>query len=347
MLCWLSLVLQYGGSLSPKATDRYEFEITLLFTENRTTIATMRAVFNYDCTPRFMHPCTLNASRSSGKERDAESGLDYFGARYYGSTMGRFMSPDSPEGYYSDTYNPQSWNLYSYVRNNPLTGVDPDGHDCIHINVDSGAYEGTDRGDCDNSTEEKANSGHYVDGTVNTINENRSGQVTGFSGTSYAGNLMTGGFASALSYGPLEGPANLAGASLIGNTTGGVVNTIGGYEMTGILLFIDPLLAGTLPEAGLGIGGVGTVTAIGSRRNPVDVPRGTNAPTTINGRNYTGHAQDEMQASGIVPSMVEETIANGMKSPGNTPGTTVHDLDGLRVVTNSNGGVITTTPIGR
>ena len=33
-------------------------------------------------------------SRSPGKERDSETGLDYFGARYYGSTMGRFLSPD-------------------------------------------------------------------------------------------------------------------------------------------------------------------------------------------------------------------------------------------------------------
>jgi RHS repeat-associated protein len=34
------------------------------------------------------------ASRYTGKERDTESGLDYFGARYYGSNMGRWMSPD-------------------------------------------------------------------------------------------------------------------------------------------------------------------------------------------------------------------------------------------------------------
>jgi RHS repeat-associated protein len=33
----------------------------------------------------------------TGKERDTESGNDYFGARYYGSSMGRFMSPD-PSG---------------------------------------------------------------------------------------------------------------------------------------------------------------------------------------------------------------------------------------------------------
>ena len=38
--------------------------------------------------------CGACASRYTGKERDTESGLDYFGARYYGSSMGRFMSPD-------------------------------------------------------------------------------------------------------------------------------------------------------------------------------------------------------------------------------------------------------------
>ena len=71
-------------------------------------------------------------SRCTGKERDAESGLDYFGARYYGSTMGRFMSPDWAAKVepvpYSKLDNPQSLNLYQYMRNNPLSGADPDGH---------------------------------------------------------------------------------------------------------------------------------------------------------------------------------------------------------------------------
>jgi RHS repeat-associated protein len=63
--------------------------------------------------------------RSSGKERD-ETGLDYFGARYYSGAMGRFSSPDS--GVDQHPINPQTWNLYSYVRNNPLILVDPDGN---------------------------------------------------------------------------------------------------------------------------------------------------------------------------------------------------------------------------
>jgi RHS repeat-associated protein len=71
-------------------------------------------------------------SRFTGKERDAESGNDYFEARYYSSTMGRFMSPDWSAQVepvpYAKLADPQSLNLYSYVENNPLTRFDPDGH---------------------------------------------------------------------------------------------------------------------------------------------------------------------------------------------------------------------------
>ncbi len=66
-------------------------------------------------------------SRYTGKERDTESGLDYFGARYYASTMGRFMSPDPSGLAFADPTNPQSLNLYSYALNNPLKMVDPSG----------------------------------------------------------------------------------------------------------------------------------------------------------------------------------------------------------------------------
>jgi RHS repeat-associated protein len=68
----------------------------------------------------------------TGKERDSESGNDYFMARYYSSAMGRFMSPDwsaqEEPVPYAKLDDPQSLNLYAYVRNNPLSRVDADGH---------------------------------------------------------------------------------------------------------------------------------------------------------------------------------------------------------------------------
>jgi RHS repeat-associated protein len=65
----------------------------------------------------------------TGKERDSESGLDNFEARYDSSSLGRFMSPDPPSlvGLPVDSQDPQSWNAYAYVRNNPLNLSDPDG----------------------------------------------------------------------------------------------------------------------------------------------------------------------------------------------------------------------------
>jgi RHS repeat-associated protein len=62
----------------------------------------------------------------TSKERDIETGLDYFGARYFANNQGRFISIDPFAGSGRATM-PQSWNKYSYVLNNPLVLVDPDG----------------------------------------------------------------------------------------------------------------------------------------------------------------------------------------------------------------------------
>jgi len=62
------------------------------------------------------------------KERDNESGLDYFGERYYSSAQGRFTTVD-PLGASAQRTNPQTMNRYGYALNNPLRFVDPDGMD--------------------------------------------------------------------------------------------------------------------------------------------------------------------------------------------------------------------------
>ncbi|MGB6461216.1 MAG: RHS repeat-associated core domain-containing protein, partial [Candidatus Acidiferrum sp.] len=69
-----------------------------------------------------------NVNHFTGKERDFESGLDNFVARYNASNMGRFMSPD-PENISAvlNSDDPQAWNGYAYGRNNPLRYTDPEG----------------------------------------------------------------------------------------------------------------------------------------------------------------------------------------------------------------------------
>jgi RHS repeat-associated protein len=71
----------------------------------------------------------------TGKERDSESGLDNLGARYDSSQYGRFMTPDEPFAD-QDPSDPQSWNLYSYVRNNPLSFTDPNGDTRFCVTTD-------------------------------------------------------------------------------------------------------------------------------------------------------------------------------------------------------------------
>jgi RHS repeat-associated protein len=80
-------------------------------------------------------PPTPTEHLFTGKEHDQESGNDYFGARYYASSMGRWLSPDFNSDSdeiepvpYANLKNPQTLNLYSYVRNNPLSLSDDTGH---------------------------------------------------------------------------------------------------------------------------------------------------------------------------------------------------------------------------
>lgn len=87
----------------------------------------------------------LVRQKFTGKERDTESRLDFFGARYFSWGSGRFQSPDAP---FADQnpQDPQSWNLYVYVRNNPLAYIDPSGHACSALlgNTSSGYCQRAD-----------------------------------------------------------------------------------------------------------------------------------------------------------------------------------------------------------
>jgi hypothetical protein len=87
------------------------------------------------------------------------------------------MSPD--DGNDPDRSDPQSWNLYSYVRNNPLINVDPSGQDCIYADGNGGGY--LQRGDCTSDQD----SGIFINGTVdaNSFKYNSANNSSSFSYT--------------------------------------------------------------------------------------------------------------------------------------------------------------------
>jgi RHS repeat-associated protein len=68
-----------------------------------------------------------NHYKFTGKERDTESGLDNFGARFDASSLGRFMTLDPVIVARGRMVDPQQLNRYAYVRNNPVRWIDPTG----------------------------------------------------------------------------------------------------------------------------------------------------------------------------------------------------------------------------
>jgi RHS repeat-associated protein len=94
-----------------------------------TTDATGAVIERYDFLPfGEALPSTVPEARQfAGKERDTETGLDYFGARYHLSTTGRFTTVDPLMDVDAALVDPQRWNRYAYSLSKPFRYVDPDG----------------------------------------------------------------------------------------------------------------------------------------------------------------------------------------------------------------------------
>jgi len=133
----------------------------------------------------------------TGKERDSETNLDYFGARYLSGAQGRFTISDyTAEGSDpvpipgADLENPQSLNLYSFARNNPLVNVDSDGHDCVVQTRSSETTEdvAVSSGNCNHVNVGDGQTKTYIPGTVDvaSIASDGSGGIT-FGYTPYSG----------------------------------------------------------------------------------------------------------------------------------------------------------------
>ncbi|MCC6487560.1 MAG: RHS repeat-associated core domain-containing protein [Candidatus Hydrogenedentes bacterium] len=106
---------------------RYDY---LPYGEELTGIGGRTTGAGFNAAPTAFYP------EFTGKERDAETGLDYFGARYFSGAQGRFTSPDPIHILKQKIRDPQQWNMYSYARNNPLRFFDPTGMYVADCNSD-------------------------------------------------------------------------------------------------------------------------------------------------------------------------------------------------------------------
>lgn len=184
----------------------------------------------------------------TGEERDSETGLDYFGDRHYGSSLGRFMQPDEPLND-QETRDPQSWNLYSYVRNNPLNRIDPDGRDCIYTSGQSSSSVTVtvQRGDCTSDTD----SGVYVNGTVDVNSLSYNGKDLGYSYSNSEDDTGGVGVLGLGSSGSNSGQLNPYAQAVFSQPVIGYArNTVNNYIAPPLLTFLSFAVPGALEAGG-------------------------------------------------------------------------------------------------
>jgi RHS repeat-associated protein len=261
------------------------------------------------------------------KERDNETGLDYFGARYYSSTQGRFTSPDFP---LIDQWesNPQSWNLYSYVRNNPLKLVDPTGN-AAEVTCDTVCQESKQRAE----EERKKAEAEGID--TETIDMVDSGVPRDFGGA----NLTV---AEALQQ-QAERRENFNRAnyfSIIGYGLGQIFRGVAGIFRSGSSTTTVAVPNSTAEPLGWGSWG-----------SYPKVIEGGKEYAEIGGRLYTYHVVERMMPRGLTtlgrsvsPTFVEEVIQTGTQSQKFVDGVlrTAHTSGSVSVITEDGGRIVVT-----
>ena len=139
MVKQLLSVLALAGGLAPIAAQAQD-EVVYYHTDaigsvRMITDASGVEIARYDFLPfGEMWPPPQNppdVRQYAGEERDTETKLDYFGARYFRAEAGRFTTVDPVVDIAESLTNPQRWNRYAYALNNPITVVDPDGRDPV------------------------------------------------------------------------------------------------------------------------------------------------------------------------------------------------------------------------
>jgi RHS repeat-associated protein len=181
---WLNVYLRLNGGLFAQYTvggPRTQFvHADHLGSTRLLTSMTQSIVDSLDYLPFGEQTAgdTGTTHKFTSKERDSESNLDNFGARYDSSSMGRFMSPDPMGNYFADGGYPQSWNMYSYALNNPLSFIDPTGmYTCVYLTDDSQGIESVDGNSSAQECQDTGGSEGVSDQTI-TVKGNTNQQST-------------------------------------------------------------------------------------------------------------------------------------------------------------------------
>jgi RHS repeat-associated protein len=189
----------------------------------------------------------INELKFTGKRRDTESQLDYFGARYYSNMLGRWATPDwaaKPAAVpYAVLGDPQSLNLYTYVRNIPTTGIDPDGHcDSKFCQIAVGVFKGTGKFLWNNSP-----GGQAIDGIRQSIQDMKAGPAAAQARAQ--GQLKAAGTMVAAVTGNPVAQAQVVGAAV--NSWNSMSTTDKTSTVTqGVLTIATIWIAGKIPAPG-------------------------------------------------------------------------------------------------
>jgi RHS repeat-associated protein len=220
---------------------------------------------------------TLNTKAFTGHERDAETGMDYMLARYYSSSLGRFMAVDPGDD--TALEDPQSWNKYAYVRNNPLRAMDPDGESAMD----------------------------FVDGVVNAFSSDMlagGGRVT-LDNSDYASGQVLGD-AAALAVGAVE---TVLGAG--GEVGGLALDATGAGAALGV-----PVGAVSTGAVMQGVAAVGTATTnlVKASESPGQTYNGHPTDKYGNKLGGSGEARAKVQGHGNSPKAAKDAArADGNK----------------------------------
>jgi len=133
----------------------------------------------------------ISGLKFTGDMHDSATNLEHTWFRQYSSQLGRWMTPDPAGLLVADPSNPQSWNRYAYVLNNPLKLVDPFGLDCVFLNDHGDGIESVDQfafvDEC------IGDGGYFVDGTVTQVSISADTSTISLTGTTDGFN-QTGAF---------------------------------------------------------------------------------------------------------------------------------------------------------